>query len=142
MGRLGVLQANRNPSVIKILTIAALEQNHRVFLLDKERLYTAVGQLLFVNRNIIYYTVTNSISIWYLRLPITTTLSAKKGRHVLDESSPGSTSVLVFGTAAPCEQLPATALSNRTRTTAATEHDFLHVASATCCRLLVTGIQA
>lgn len=46
MGCLGVLQANRNPSVIKILTITALEQNHRVFLLDKERLYTAVGQLL------------------------------------------------------------------------------------------------
>lgn len=59
----GVLHANRNPSAIEILTIAALEQNHRVLPLDKECLHTAANQLLLVNRNIIYNTVINSMAI-------------------------------------------------------------------------------
>lgn len=63
MDCLGVLHANRNPSAIEILTIAAQEQNHRALPLDKERLHTAVAQLLLVNRNIIYNTVRNSMAI-------------------------------------------------------------------------------
>lgn len=45
MNCLCLLQAKSNPAVIKILTIAALEQNHSVFMLDKECLEPAMDQL-------------------------------------------------------------------------------------------------
>lgn len=63
MNCLCLLQANSNPSVIKILMIAALEQNHSVFTLDKECLEPAGDQLHFTNRNFISNAIVNSISI-------------------------------------------------------------------------------
>lgn len=63
MNCLCLLQAKSNPAVIKILTIAALEQNHNVFTLEKECLEPAMDQLHSTSRNFIYNAIIKSISI-------------------------------------------------------------------------------
>lgn len=98
-------QAKSNPTVIKILTIAALEQNHSVFTLDKECLEFAMDQLHSTSRSFVCNITINSISIWYLLLSFTTFFA--KDRHEFDGSSTSFINLPVFRRVATGPQLPA-----------------------------------